>query len=259
MSDPVCSGSCFCLPLAAQYLKEVKDLQPVLQFNFVLIYVSGTMHNPEMLRIPKLYYKETKYFENKYPYLRNKAAICSRIMILKYQAVVVNSADFPSLAFVQTVLPVNSQTAFGSSTYSQVSHTRIHEASWVLVCERNQLGWNDSKPPFTYSPLSFVMRCTMKNKLLLIKTNSLFKTQLEVIFIIKSPNLTHPKRIHFLTGPKQWWNFTIILVALVWPILCSQSIFLIQSTALDCLVLIQKQKRLILNWYWNTHLPFSSF
>lgn len=128
MSDPVCSGSCFCLSPAGQYLKEVKDLQPVLQFDFVLIYVSGTMHNPEMLRIPKLYYKETKYFENKYPCLRNKAVICNRIMILKYQAVI-NSADFPSPAFVQTVLPVNSQTRFGSSTYSQVSHTRIHEAS----------------------------------------------------------------------------------------------------------------------------------
>lgn len=103
----------FLPPQAAQNLGEVKDLQPVLQFNLLLISVSGTTHNPEMLRIPKRYYKETKYFENKYPCLRNKAVICSRIMILKYQAVV-NSADFPSPAFVQTVLPVNSQTAFGS-------------------------------------------------------------------------------------------------------------------------------------------------
>lgn len=91
--------------------------------------------------------------------------------------------------------------------------------------------------PLTHSSLLFDTRCTMKNDLLSIKINSLFKTQLEA-FTIKSKNFTNPEMINFLTGPEQCWNFSIILVALGWPVLCSQSIFLKHSAVLGCLVLM---------------------
>lgn len=64
------------VPQAPQNSEEAKDLQPALQFYLpLLIHVSGTVHNPEMLRIPKIYYIKARYLEYKYPYLRNKAMI----------------------------------------------------------------------------------------------------------------------------------------------------------------------------------------
>lgn len=170
-------------------------------------------------------------------------------MILKYQAITTGS---PLPASMQAVLSTDSLTAFGSSTY-KVSHVRIHKASQVLGCERNKPDWNEISLPLTHSCLPFDTRCTMKNELLLIKINSPFKTQLEA-FMIRSPNFSNPEIINFLAGSKEWWNISIILVGLDWPISCSKSIFLIHSTLLGCLVLMLRGRSVWLSVGTAAHI-----
>lgn len=118
-------------------------------------------------------------------------------MILKHQAV----------STVQAVPSPDSLTAFGSCTYSKASHVRIHKASPVPVswaAEETNLTKGRANYPLTHNPFPFSIRCTMKNELLQIKINSLYKTQLEQAFIIKSPNLTSPEVSNFLVQHEEW-------------------------------------------------------
>lgn len=60
--------------------------------------------------------------------------------------------------------------------------------------------------------------------------------------MIQTPHFMKPEMMNFLGWPKQWWNFSVILIDLDWPISRSQSIFLIHNTVLSCLVIMLRSR-----------------
>lgn len=75
--------------------------------------------------------------------------------------------------------------------------------------------------------------------------------------MIQIPNFTNPEMMNFLGWPKQWLSFCIILTDLEWLISCSQSIFLMHSTVLGCLVLMLRSISFSVGT--TVYLSFSSF